>query len=344
MSRAAASRLLALGAGRATRELALAQLDRLRAARRALAAGDDPEALHDLRVALRRLRSLVRAFDDELAPTIGRRLRRNLRDLARATNPARDAEVGAARLAAWSDAAVHETERRSARFYANRLADRRDALRREIESRLADATGALADRIERRLVGAEAAAEPGVAAGDEPTYAARLRDELGHHSLALFEILTAIESGAPELAHTARIEAKRLRYLLEPVVERAPEARAAVRQLKEIQDALGDLHDLDVLAAELAVAASDDERARLLRVAGAGGPVRRTPGGRRGRLALIRRIAAERDALWRAFRSGWLTGQAPDRHRLSAGLETLLTELDQSARLDLPAARDIQSS
>ena len=53
--------LLARPAEEAVRRLALVQLERAAAARSQLVEGDREEALHDFRVALRRLRSLLRS-------------------------------------------------------------------------------------------------------------------------------------------------------------------------------------------------------------------------------------------------------------------------------------------
>src|SRR5258708_18455205 len=55
---------------------------------------DGPNALHDFRVALRRLRSWQRAFRPWLRDTGRGRTRRALATLADASNDARDAEVG----------------------------------------------------------------------------------------------------------------------------------------------------------------------------------------------------------------------------------------------------------
>ncbi|MBZ0102524.1 MAG: CHAD domain-containing protein, partial [Thermoanaerobaculia bacterium] len=54
--------LLERPAGEAARRIGLLELERAIAARQALARGDDSAALHDLRVALRRLRSHLRAW------------------------------------------------------------------------------------------------------------------------------------------------------------------------------------------------------------------------------------------------------------------------------------------
>src|SRR5262249_41430262 len=80
------------------------------------------------------------------------------------------------------------------------------------------------------------------------------------------------EATAPE----GRILGKQLRYLLEPLVESeavgAP-AKKAVKDLKELQDILGELHDAHVLGhvVEQAMIDAATERARLLGAAVLGG-------------------------------------------------------------------------
>lgn len=81
----------------AARGIALEYLAAAQAARQRLREHADNAALHDFRVALRRLRSTIRLYrlwlDDRVLP---RKLCRRLKRLARATNAARDAEVGLA--------------------------------------------------------------------------------------------------------------------------------------------------------------------------------------------------------------------------------------------------------
>src|SRR5262249_10250670 len=62
-------------------------------ARKRLDDETDTEALHDLRVALRRLRSCVRAYKPYLEDSVSKKLRNRLRELAAATTTARDTEV-----------------------------------------------------------------------------------------------------------------------------------------------------------------------------------------------------------------------------------------------------------
>src|SRR6266511_1744489 len=76
----------------ATSAVALAYLDDAVAAAARLGDRNDAEALHDFRVAIRRLRVAVRAYPG-LHESVPWKQRRRLRKLARATNPGRDAEV-----------------------------------------------------------------------------------------------------------------------------------------------------------------------------------------------------------------------------------------------------------
>src|SRR5687768_15888408 len=75
------------------RVLCLSLLDDAVAAHERLGVTDDSEALHDFRVALRRLRSTIRAYDSLLEDTVGGKLQKLLRHVARSTGASRDLEV-----------------------------------------------------------------------------------------------------------------------------------------------------------------------------------------------------------------------------------------------------------
>jgi len=66
--------------------IAVARLDEARAASARLDGREDPEALHDFRVALRRLRTLLRAYRQEAGDVTPKKLQRRLRDLTRDTS------------------------------------------------------------------------------------------------------------------------------------------------------------------------------------------------------------------------------------------------------------------
>ena len=93
-SRVKASKgLLALPADRGIRMIALELLDDAATAADRLTREHDERALHDFRVALRRLRSWLRAFKRELKGSVHGKDRRLLRRVADATNFGRETDV-----------------------------------------------------------------------------------------------------------------------------------------------------------------------------------------------------------------------------------------------------------
>ena len=152
-------------------------------------------------------------------------------------------------------------------------------------------------------------------------------------SSRLVERLARLRAAGDERpAHRARIAAKRLRYILEPAASAAPEARAAVRALRRVQDLLGELHDAHLLEGELAVAVEEaaGERAReLLAAALEGGERTPPPGGWDvvgGLLALARRNRERRDHLFAELAKGWLSG--PKTANLAAKVGALAARLE----------------
>ena len=91
--------LLDDGEARAARIVALALVADAAAQSERLGRPDDADALHDFRVAVRRLRSWVRAQSQVLEDSIPSRGKRWLRRLARATSASRDGQVFAGWLA-----------------------------------------------------------------------------------------------------------------------------------------------------------------------------------------------------------------------------------------------------
>jgi CHAD domain-containing protein/CYTH domain-containing protein len=229
--------LLELGAQRAARFLALRFLDEAQAGRVRLDDPEDAEALHDFRVGLRRLRSTVRAYADQLEDAIRGKDRTRLKALAGATGASRDGEV----MIEWMQT---RRDRRSgaeepgADWLLDRLRARQEKLDRSLREEVAHDFGRERKRLARRLSTYEAhvsASDP----REEPRMAGVVAD--------LRKKLDASGSIADQEAlHEARISAKRLRYLLEPFTEELPEAAWAVKRLKKMQDTLGEMHDAHV--------------------------------------------------------------------------------------------------
>lgn len=311
------------------RQVALALLGQCGKAARRLAKQADDEALHDFRVGLRRLRTVLRAFTPWLEASVQPKDQKRLRKLARASNAARDAEVHLAFLASQ---AKHGSARQ--RAGAEYLQERLEARRRE-----GPGVGRLVakyERISRRL--AERLPRYEVRLDEAPSRAncaAALAAVVGEELAAVRTRIAGIGGAADEPhVHKARIAVKRLRYLLEPLRGNArADARSVVRELKRLQDLLGDLHDAHTLAHELeaALLEATAERTRTLFAAlyraGGGGAKRRAElrgGPRAGLLALTRIVRERRDTLYaeleRAWRAGGLDALAAEVERLTTAL------------------------
>lgn len=273
--------LLELPAGLAARVLALRFLRDAAAARERLHDPADAEALHDFRVALRRLRSTLKHYRAQLEDGVGRGDRRRVRDLARATGAARDAEVLAELLERWRDS-LPAAGRVGTEWMLARLADRRASAARGLRREVAADFAKAARRLEGHLGEYRARLGPDGSWGEPrcgEVVAARLAagvEELRAHLDRVRDVADQEE------AHEARIAAKRLRYLLEPFEAEVAELPRLVRGFKRLQDVLGDMHDADVAWSEVAAA---------LEALGASAP---EPDPRPGLAALAQRAVEER--------------------------------------------------
>src|SRR6266568_234123 len=289
------------------RVVALALLSDADHAARALGRQEGDEALHDFRVALRRLRSALRAFRPCLSG-VRRTHEKRMKRLGRATNAARDAEVWLAWLS--TERETLASGRRQAGF--DLLTSRFRERRRQANSghaRLVARYRKASERLRRRLRtylvrldGIERVPFSAVMVG-------LLSDQLE----VVRTRLAAVRGASDEQRiHRARIEAKRLRYLLETLRQIGRvDPRPVLKHLKRLQDLLGELHDSHVLTTELANALADvsAERARWLVQNGSAGraPARQAlrDSPRPGLLAVERRLADRRDALYAALEHEW---------------------------------------
>jgi len=223
-----------------------AQFARLRACDDGVRGGDDADAVHDMRVAARRMRSAFRLLGAHYPPEALKGVLKPLRDLARALGAMRDLDV----MLAHADA------------YAARLPEARRGLFTPLtdEWRRARAEahqGAIAYlNSDRHARWEEAFEQFTVRAGDYPS--PRVCDVvpalIWQHYDAVRRYETTIAGAPPvESLHALRIECKRLRYALEffaPVLG-APSARL-IAQMTAMQDHLGRMNDADVRARQIA--------------------------------------------------------------------------------------------
>lgn len=300
--------ILARPTAEAVRLIALGQLAGLSAAAERLADAGDTEALHDARVALRRLRSTLRAWRAPLRGGVRRRHRRALGDLQEATGAGRDAEVGAAWLRE-AGARLPRGHRTAAAWLAERLERQAQKGRREAREAFARALARTGPGLERGLRTYPAAVgEPLGAprAAFAPDLAAALAAQAESLERAL-DLVAGPEDAAA--AHAARIQGKRLRYLLEPLAEVLPGAGPALTRLKALQDLLGGLQDLVALGARLDRAVEEAAVEHVRRAAEAARRGEAPRGGRDalrpGLLALARHLAEQRAEQVGQVRARW---------------------------------------
>lgn len=222
--------------------------------------GEDPEYVHDMRVATRRARAVARLFGPFFRRKALREHLDNLRRTARALGAVRDADVALLKLRKYSrtrpDAdqqglgeirAVWRVERRQACCSLLEWLDSRDY--HDFVVRFADfcrTPGLGACTVNS---GSHEAPAPG-----------QVRHVIPSAILKRFEQVRAyeplFESAQPpslDALHALRVDCKALRYTLEPVEHLlGEEAGEIVEQLKRVQDVLGDLNDAAVVEGRLA--------------------------------------------------------------------------------------------
>jgi CHAD domain-containing protein len=218
---------------------------------------DDPEATHDLRVALRRSRAVVAAARGVLPQAQRREARAVLQALAASTTPARDLEVLVAELDRHG-AEVVAVDPPALELIRGELVRRRDrASALAVAAVRQPAASAWLHAWERWLtdprVGGDGREQLGPVVAEQIRRAQRT--VVGHGR--------AVGKGSPpEDLHRLRKDAKALRYLLEayrPLLAREP-AKALGARLRDLQDVLGahqdavtQVHQLTWLAGPLSL-------------------------------------------------------------------------------------------
>ena len=199
------------------------------------------EPLHRCRVATRRLREILPlcAADSPRGPA--RRARRRVRRVGRALGEVREIDVAIEMVAEPGHA--DRLGRAAAARVRRHLLDERDERRERMRERL---DGVNVGKLERDL--AEVARALAMRQQSD-AWARTLALRTGRRAQRVRVVLAA--AGAlyiPDRVHAVRVAAKKLRYALEFVGD-TEEARTkpTVRQLKDIQESLGRLHDLEVL-------------------------------------------------------------------------------------------------
>ncbi len=211
--------------------------------------GIDIEHVHKMRVASRRLRNGFSLFEDSLPAKKVPKWQDEIRKITNSLGRGRDLDIQIERINQILQKPLDESFKQGIERLLLRLTQKRKKAQNKIEKTFdkltaEDALGKIARRLEKIIEGA-----------GEATHPAQSLYELAKHSIheQLEEFLNHEsfiwdEANIKEL-HAMRISGKHLRYTLEtflPVYNQS--LLPHFRIMKDIQEMLGEIHDLDVWA------------------------------------------------------------------------------------------------
>ena len=314
-------------APRSARLIALNLVEDLARERERLAAERDSETLHDFRVALRRLRSWLRAMSPSLEGSLPAACLRRLRRMARESNAGRDAEVFLAWLTA-TEPQMGPRDRKAATWLIERFQRQEREAESELEGRLKRDFQRTRDRLVERLSTYQVAAH--VHGGvTEALFSTVIAGQMADMAEDLRRRLKRVRTvDDVNEAHQARITGKRLRYLLEPIASHVDSGPELLGRLRSLQDALGALHDAHVwllvlrhVVAELAME-EGRQMASTLTVTDKGKkkPARAQGPPRSGLISLARLAHESAVRAFNQFHAEWIEGNGKGFHRDIAAL------------------------
>ncbi len=224
--------------------------------RDAIPRSPDPEGPHQLRVFLRRLRTVLKAFRPALDGTRMRRIAADARDLARVAGTLRDADVLVDEIVPREP--VKGADAAALADLSARLAADRDGIREQV---VADVAGGrwswLALQLALFPLAVEKAAAEAGETEDATTFGAVGGRALARAFKACNRWGKRIETLTVEERHELRKELKGLRYTIEAFRPLYPpeEVAAFLKQLKRMQDVFGYLNDVETARSVLDPAA-----------------------------------------------------------------------------------------
>lgn len=202
----------------------------------------DIEFLHDLRIAVRRTRSALKLAGSVLPAGLTGKYRPEFKWLGDLTTPTRDLDVYLLDFPGMAASLVAATPAELAPFH-DHLARRRVAAQRQL------ARGLRSARFARLTAGWRAALAATGPGRRRPTAAGLAASKITHaHRRVLRDGAAITAASPPESLHDLRKRCKELRYLLEifgSLYDPRQQWRA-VRELKGLQDCLGEFQDTQV--------------------------------------------------------------------------------------------------
>ena len=290
-------------------ERVLKELEKVRTA-------PEPDAVHDLRVALRRCRSVAAVMEEVDPDAAWADMRKLGRKLFRQLGELRDTQV----LEEWTKKLGAETDpirERLLAVFGAKEKEQQDTVLKAVAKFDQKSWKNLERSLQRR---SRMVPPDGLAA--ECLSLERLEAARDLH-------VHALRTERADAWHQLRIGVKRFRYTVEALLPGRYEAWGD--NFKHLQDLLGDVHDLDVLSATIAEVAADLEEARA-------------PWGERiacerhERIEAYRHLAIGEGGLWQEWRRA-----LPERDRLEAAwlarLQVTARALEGDSRRDRLVSR-----
>ncbi len=208
----------------------------------------DTEFLHDLRIAVRRTRSALRLAGNALPASLTRRFRPEFKWLGDLTTPTRDLDVYLLSLPGMAAGLVAATAR-DLQPFRDHLARSRATAQAEL------ARGLRSARFSRLTSDWRAAlADAAVARTRRPTAAQLASSRIaGAYRRAIADGSGITATSPPDSLHDLRKRCKEMRYMLELFgsLHDPADQWQAVRDLKDLQDCLGEFQDSEVQRAEI---------------------------------------------------------------------------------------------
>jgi CHAD domain-containing protein len=258
-------------------------MDRALAELKNVRSSPDADAVHDLRVAIRRCRSLAAVMEEVDPDPAWPEMRKVARKLFRSLGALRDAQV----MVEWIKKLAPETD--PVRAYLQATCESRMAGLREAALRAAAKFDEKAWRRLERTLRQRSRFVPVGSLAAECLALERFESARELHAKAL-------RTEKPNPWHALRIGLKRFRYTVEGLL---PEHYAAWSEnLKRVQDLLGDVHDLDVLSVGVRKSDSvetEDSRRAWEEIAGRE---------RHERIETYRQLTLGKTSLWNEWRAG----------------------------------------
>jgi triphosphatase len=232
---------------------------RLDQAAAALAAAVTPTAIHNTRVAARRLRVFLRAYRKEFDPEGVKRYRRELKALTSDLEVAREADVT-------RHAIGQLTRNRHGDVNGGSRALHERAVKRYESARYALRLTTAADPWQQRLTDLRRLSALSSLVKENKVFAVSAMDRLIERRRGrLLEALGRV-GRSPKKLHRIRLKIKAMRYLLEGYLSKGAIVRnSELKRLRQIQTCLGDMHDEENLLKSLHAEQRHGDAARDIR-------------------------------------------------------------------------------